>query len=162
VIIDIIFAFSSLIDSRMFESQNWQLTIVESRIWSSLKIDVRRVQIYNETDWNDYQFWIFQTHIYFIELWKIYHCDEELKHFILSLIYRVKITNKFRQLLIHFFSFFLNLVEIIENYAIWILRCLNEHFKYNSNVSWRFDENHARSVWRFFSILIDERHIKFI
>jgi hypothetical protein len=60
----------------------------------------------------------------------------------------------------HFFFFF-NSAEIIENYAFWILRRLNEHFKYSLNVSWWFDENHARSVWRLFSVSIDERHIKF-
>jgi hypothetical protein len=48
----------------MFESQNCQLTIVESRIWSSFKIDVRRVSICNETDWNDYQVKISHKHIF--------------------------------------------------------------------------------------------------
>jgi hypothetical protein len=56
---------------------------------------------------------------------------------------------------------FLNFAEIIENYAIWALRRLNEHFRYNSDVSWWLDENHARSAWKLFSVSIDERHIKF-
>ncbi len=59
-------------------------------------------------------------------------------------------------------SFFLNSAEIIENYAFWALRRLNEHFRYSSDVSWWLDENHARSAWMLFSVSIDERHIKFI
>jgi hypothetical protein len=150
----------------MFESQNWQLTIVESRIRSSLKIVVRRVSIYNETDWNDYQVKISHKHRFTSSSCEKYIiATKNLKYFILSLFYRVKKRKKFTQLLIHFFlafSFFFNLAEIIENYAIWVLRRLNEHFRYSSDVSWWLDENHARSVWKLFSISIDERHIKFI
>jgi hypothetical protein len=162
--------FRRSLDNRRFESRDCQRrssTLKMKRHFRSTFVEFKFIMRLTETivksKYLMLSFWL-RTHAFILR----YVLHQTVKnilqrrkfqtvYFIVNLLIS---TNK--EILIddHLFFFF-NFAEIIENYAFWALRRFNEHFKYSSDVSWWLDENHARSAWRLFSVLIDERHIKF-